>query len=105
MTQDQLAKLAAKVVKEYEGDLGQLESAIGMMFVCQQFGWRPMILVHDKKTIRNYERILDIKFREAFEPEGPLAQRSVAYRLATKLGNFWKRVNGEIAGARSPLVE
>lgn len=104
MTPEQMASNAIKAIKDYSGTLGELESAIGTMFVASRFGWKPIYLIHDKKTIRKYEEILKIKFREEFPEEGPLAHKSVAYGWAKELGQFWKRVKGEIGGARTPEV-
>ena len=60
------------------------------------FGWRVLVVLHNKRTIRKYEEILNIKVRELFPEEGPSAYRSVGYSIASKLGNFWKAVSGDI---------
>lgn len=85
-----------------KGNLGQLESAIGALMVGRHYGWKPLYLIHDKKTLRRYEEILGVEFRDVLAEVGPIAQRSVAYRLALKAGNFWKSVKGEIPGIRTP---
>ncbi|MDB5811257.1 MAG: hypothetical protein JWN94_3379 [Betaproteobacteria bacterium] len=59
-------------------------------------GWKILVLIHNKRTLRKYEEILSIKVREAFLPEGPLAHKSVALAFVKKVGNFWKGVSGEI---------
>ncbi|MBL6749447.1 MAG: hypothetical protein ISP90_02950 [Nevskia sp.] len=99
-----MASTANKAIKEFKGQVGELESAIGTMFVAEQVGWKPIYLIHDKKTIRKYEKILGINFRDEFDDEGPLVHKSLAYTWAKELGNFWKRVKGEITGARSPQL-
>lgn len=79
----------------FTGNFDELEKAIGMLFLGRLVGWRVLVLLHNKRTIRKYENILDIKVREFFEEEGPLASKSVSYDLVKKTGNFWKVVSGD----------
>ena len=88
----------------YRGNLNVLEKAIGMYYVGHQFGWKVLLLFHDKKTIRNYEKILDIDIREEFQERGPLSHKSLALKLADGIGNFWKVVRGGIKGGRTPEI-
>lgn len=81
---------------DFVGQLDELENALGMLMLGRLMGWKVLVLIHNKRTIRKYEAILGINIREAFEPEGPLAHKSVGLELAKKLGNFWKAVSGEI---------
>ena len=80
----------------FRGQLPTLESAIGALVVGRRLGWKVLYLVHDKKTIRKYEEILGIKFREELEPTGDLSEKSLAFRLQKKITNFWKAVSGEM---------
>ena len=97
------AKQAQDLIKQVEeatikftGHFEELESALGMLLVGRLIGWKVLVLIHNKRTIRKYEEILGgISIREAFPAEGPLAHKSVALELAKKLGNFWKAVSGE----------
>ena len=82
-------------VKSFKGSFEELESAIGMMVLGRLLGWKVLVLLHNKRTIRKYEEILGISVREAFPEEGPLASKSVAYEWVTKAGQFWKGVSGE----------
>lgn len=59
-------------------------------------GWKPLVLIHNKRIIRKHEEILGISIREFFPEEGPSAERSLGYSIAKKTGNFWKAVSGEI---------
>ncbi|MBL8445824.1 MAG: hypothetical protein JNJ44_00235 [Zoogloeaceae bacterium] len=34
--------------------------------------------------------------RELFPEEGPSAERSIGFKIAKKIGNFWKAVSGEV---------
>jgi hypothetical protein len=62
-----------------------------------QFGWKPMAIIHSKKTFKKYEQILEIDARVLFPDETPTSQRSIGFAIAVKLSKFWKIVNGEEA--------
>ncbi len=83
-------------IEKFEGQLPTLESAIGALVVGRRFGWKVLYLVHDKKTIRKYEDILSIRFRDMFDADEDLSKRSLAFRLQDKITNFWKAVSGEM---------
>ena len=85
----------------------ELESAIGMMFIGPLIGWRVLVLIHNKRTIRKYEEILGINIREAFPAEGPFTYKSLGYEVVQKLQKFWKgRERGNICrkSARARLA-
>lgn len=84
-----------KATVAYGGQVDTLEQAIGMYWVGRHLGWKTLVLMHNKRTLRNYEQILGISIREAFPEVGPDAERSSAYRIASKLSNFWKAVSGD----------
>ena len=108
--EENLAKLANRTVDQaaeleriekfafanFSGQLDQLESALGMLRLGHHVGWKVLVLIHSKNTLRKYESILGIKVREYFDPEGPSSDRCLGYRIAIKLGNFWKVVSGDI---------
>ena len=84
-------------IATFSGDIAELEAAIGMYMVGRLMGWKILVLIHNKRTIRKYEKFLgDINIREEFEPEGPFADKSVALKLVKELGSFWKAVSGEL---------
>ena len=91
-----------KVTKKFKGQINELEQAIGMWVVGRLFGWKVMLLVHDRKTIAKYEKMLGIDFRNEVPDVGDFAHKSVAWRAVQAVSNFWKAVKGEIPGIRSP---
>ncbi|WP_300338725.1 hypothetical protein [Accumulibacter sp.] len=96
---ERIEELHAKereAIASFTGQFDELEAALGMLHLGDHLGWKPLVLIHNKRTIRKYEEILGIDIREFFPPEGPSADRSLGYRIAKKLGNFWKAVSGEI---------
>ena len=91
----ELEVIERKAIAEYKGNMAELSKAIGMLHIGDQFGWRVLVLIHNKRTIRKYEEILDIEVRKFFIEEGPAAYRSMGLTAANALGNFWKVVSGE----------
>lgn len=91
-----LARIVSEASTRFRGQFDELESAIGMLFLGHLFGWRVVVLIHNKRTIRKYEEILRINIREEFQEKGPLIDKSLGYAVAEKLKAFWKAVAGEI---------
>ncbi|PCJ86607.1 MAG: hypothetical protein COA54_07755 [Thiotrichaceae bacterium] len=98
-------KIFDKAIKDYKGNVQILETAIGALIVGQQMGWKVLLLIHDKKTIRKYEKALGINFRDHMDETGPLSHKSIAWCAVQKVSNFWKAVSGEIPGIRSPELK
>ena len=94
--EEKLRSIEADVIANFNGDLAQLEAALGMLRIGHHFGWKVLYMIHSKKTIRNYEEILDIKVRELFKDTGPSSYRSIGLALAQKFTNFWKVAGGDI---------
>lgn len=90
-----LDEISQQAIARYIGDLSELESALGMLPIGHQYGWRVLYLMHSKSTIRKYEEILGITVREEFPEAGPSAERNNGFRLVQKIGKFWKVVSGE----------
>lgn len=99
LDQDQvweMYQIERNALARFSGQLDEFEAAVGMLHLGYHLGWKPLILIHNKRTIRKYEEILGINVREMFKDEGPSAERSLGYLIAKKLGNFWKAVSGEL---------
>lgn len=96
--EEQLRKIESHAIRKFEGDLTQLEAALGMLRLGHHVGWKVLYLIHTKKTIRTYEEILgeDVKIRELFKDVGPSSYRSIGLNLADRFTNFWKVVGGAI---------
>jgi hypothetical protein len=85
-----------EITARFQGQFDELEAAIGMYMIGRLVGWKVLLLIHNKRTIRKYEEILHIDVREEFEEEGPFADKSIALNVVKKLGSFWKAVSGEL---------
>lgn len=93
----QLLEIEENAVATFQGQLDELESALGMLRMGHHFGWKVLYLIHSKRTIRKYENILgDIRIRDIFHETGPSSYRSYGLALAEKFTNFWKVVGGDI---------
>lgn len=91
----ELEHIEREAIANYSGLIDELEKALGVLRLGQHIGWKPLILIHNKRTLRKYEDILGIEFRKYFPEEGPSAERPLGYRVAKQLGKFWKAVSGD----------
>lgn len=106
MNNAEILSVIDRAVDGFNGNLDDLESAIGMLMVGRQYGWRVVLLIHSPGTIRKYLKILGLKnLRELLPEVGVLAHRSTAWRLVEGTENFWKVVRGQISGIRSTRTE
>jgi len=99
LTDEQKAELQSiedNAITTFQGNIDELESALGMLRVGHHLGWKVLYIAHSKRTIRKYEDILGIKIREMFPESGPSAKRSIGLSLAEKFSNFWRVVSGDI---------
>ena len=99
-----LEEIEADAIADFEGDLPDLESALGMLRLGHQVGWKVLYIIHSKQTVRKYEGILHIKVREIFKETGPSSYRLNGFRLVETMSNFWKAIGSgtkEIKDRRS----
>ena len=101
---DELFQIAQNAILNYSGDIDILNSALGMLFTGYHFGWRFLYIVHSKRTVRKYEKVLNIKVAKCFEPVGSLSHRSAGLVEANKHSNYWKCVSGDIQILNRKLI-
>lgn len=92
----EILRIEREAMAEFQGQFDDLELSIGILHLGDYLGWKPLVLIHNKRTIRKVEEILDIKLREFFPAEGVGAERSLGYKVAKQVTNFWKAVSGDI---------
>jgi hypothetical protein len=92
----QLHEIELEAFARFNGTADEIESALGFLRLGFQIGWKPLVLIHSKSTVRKYEQILGINSRELFPEETGASDRNPGYRIAKKLSNFWKVVSGEV---------
>jgi hypothetical protein len=105
MKDKELIEKIEAAVKNFKGDALTLETAIGSFFLGRQLGWKPLLLIHNKATVRKYEKILGFEFRDHLPEVGELAKKSKGWRAAQNITNFWKAVAGTIPGVRSSEID
>jgi len=91
-----LVDIVDNAIYEFEGDVDHLESAIGMLCLGRYVGWKPLLLIHNKNTIRRNEKILGIDIRKFLPEDTPRSEKLNAYRAVKAIGKFWKAVSGDI---------
>lgn len=97
---EELAKHLAERIRIFQGNFDVLESALGALVIGRVAGWRVLKLLHSHKTYKRYEQVLGLEFAGTFPwsgeyvtPErGVYSRKSVALRVADKLGDFWQVV-------------
>jgi hypothetical protein len=93
---EEIHDITYKAIAHFKGQADKLEAAIGALFLGYQVGWRVLYIIHNKRTIRQYEAILGITFREFFLEEGTASKRSLGYKYAKEIQKFWQVVSGDI---------
>jgi hypothetical protein len=91
-----LSELERNAIARFTGSFDDLEAALGVLRLGDHLGWKPLVLIHNKRTIRKFEEILGIELRTFFPEEGPSAERSLGYKVAKQIGQFWKAVSGDL---------
>jgi hypothetical protein len=103
-TDEELIAHLDKITIDFQGQLNELEAAIGYFVIGRHFGWKPLLLIHDKSTLKKYESILQLNIRDELPEIGEYAYKSNAWRAVQKIKSFWKAVKGEVPGIRSQEV-
>lgn len=96
LTPEQRATVDAAVAN-YRGFSDKLSAALGGLAAGYYFGWRGLLMVHDRSTIKKYEAILGLDFKECLPERTEHTDRLFGIRLADQLGKFWAVVKNEIA--------
>ncbi len=104
MTQEDLLKVIDQAVAGYKGDIRVLESAIGALIVGNKLGWKPLFIINSPGTIRRYQQILGVKFRDVMPDEGPLVHKSIGYAVTKQIGKFWETVRGTAPGKSAEAI-
>ena len=99
-----LEEAIQKLSKEYVGDLGVLESAVGAVLIAQLYGWKVLRMCHGSNAYAKYERMLGIKFKDECPETTDLSRKSLGLRSAEAIGNFWLVVQGKKPGRSKAIL-
>ncbi len=89
-----IGDVVKKAIQAHKGDYTILESAIGSLFLGFAIGWKPLVIIHSPRTIKRYEQILGVKFKEFLPETTGMSDRSKGYQMALRLDDFWRGVTG-----------
>lgn len=90
-------EIAMRAITTFKnGQMTELESALGMLYMGYAFGWKVVYIAHSISTVRKYEKILGIVAKDDFPEKTNHSDRVNGFRFAEKASNFWKAVKGEI---------
>ena len=100
---DKMIEHLTQKIFDFKGNFDVLESAVGALVIGRVVGWRVLQLVHSSRTYNKYQKVLGLEFKgtlpwddsQPVMPErGSLASKSIALKVADKVGDFWGVVAG-----------
>jgi len=97
LSDEELIVAIEQALKDYRGYLPTIESAIGALFAGKAMGWKVLRIVHNEKTILNYQKLLGVNFRAQMEETTPLSRKSLGFLFAEKIDGFAKLLRGEVS--------
>ena len=89
--------------ENYKGNVEIIEAAIGALLIGRLVGYDGLRMIHSWKTLRNYEGLLGVKFKEILREATPDTERINGIRYAKKFGELWRALAagvGSQPGAR-----
>ena len=93
----------AEAVLHFEGDIRDLESAIGAYYLAHIIGLKPLYVIHSKKTVKKYINLIS-DFGNIGD-ETDMSEHIPRYVEARSKSNFWKAVSGDTKLTRSRYVD
>ena len=88
----------------FSGDLRVFYAAGAAYSLASDFGWRIAYAIYVPRTIRRYESILDLRFRDCCPEYTHRSPRTSAFEPLRSASNFWKFVKSRPLGSRGALV-
>jgi hypothetical protein len=78
--------------ENFEGDLQVFESAVGALLFGRLAGFDALRVVHSWRTLRKYEQILGIAFKDRLRERTADSRRVNGIRYADKFREFWRAI-------------
>lgn len=103
LSDEDLVAVFDRAIEEFAGDGGVLSSAIGAAVVGRRVGWRVLLLMHSPATIKRYEKVLGMSYRDICPPEGDKVNKAIAYGIAKRAKSFWAVITGNEPGRSCQL--
>ena len=89
----------------YRGDATVLESAWGTIFMSLIYGWKVVYLMHSQATIRKYQDITGLVFREIAPESTVISRKSMAFKVVESGTNFWRVIRGQEPGIKTTQLK
>jgi hypothetical protein len=81
---------------KFEGPTGDFESAVGALLVGRLVGLDGLKVLHNWRTLRKYEGLLGISFKEVLRARTDDTRRINGIRYAERFDQFWKAIAGGV---------
>jgi hypothetical protein len=85
-----------RILTTYRGRGDHLQDALGALLIAKVYGWRVVRVMYSGKLYANFQRVLELDFKEWCEPETKFAARHRGYQAALKVDDFWKLIRGDM---------
>jgi hypothetical protein len=95
MTDKELDDYIKNLMETYKGDLTLLADAVGALNLGRVYGWRVLRVVYSPMTYRKYQKALGVEFNNVVPELTALSERSVGYKIASKIKDYWAAVRRE----------
>ncbi|MEQ8736398.1 MAG: hypothetical protein RIC29_15850 [Rhodospirillaceae bacterium] len=95
LTDKELHDKIQSSIKDFSGFTPSLETAIGALFIGKAMGWEVLYLIHSQATIRKYEKILGIRYKDQMDASTELSRKSYVWGWTKKFNAFWNVVRGQ----------
>jgi hypothetical protein len=99
LSDPKLVEIIKDACTRFQGNCAVLESAIGALCWGRVVGWHGVRVMHSSRTMRAYEKILGVKFREVLPPTTDHSERLAGIRMAKSLGKFWQVITAGMVPA------
>ncbi|MGV1046889.1 hypothetical protein [Limnohabitans sp.] len=95
MNDDELNAYIENLMQTYKGDLTLLADSLGALNLGKRYGWRVLRIIYSPMTYRKYQKALGLEFNAVVPEVTPLSERSVGYKIASKIKDYWAAVRRE----------
>jgi len=93
ITEQEMVKKIEEVSTNFKGQLDDLQAAVGMLVIGRFYGWRVMRLVSSRRHWTVTCKLFgDLK--ELLPERTALSNKSLAFRVVDKSGNYWDVIKG-----------
>jgi len=105
LSDERLLEIIKDACYDGKGDCTVLESAIGALCFGREVGWHGLRTVHSSRTMRRYEGVLGVKFKDVLPDRTRHSPRLWGIVLADKFGKFWQAIAaGKVSSQEAKMI-